>query len=99
MANTRTSSKRARQNVKHYERNKIIRTSTKTAIKDMLELVGSKEADLKKVQETFLGAIKALGKAASKGAIPKKRASRKISRITALLKKLKPEALAVAKTA
>jgi ribosomal protein S20 len=37
--------------------------------------------------------VKSLTKAASKGAIPKSRAARKVSRLTLLAKKLLPEAV------
>jgi hypothetical protein len=40
-------------------------------------------------------AVKALSKAASKGTIPKSRASRKISRLTLLAKKILPDSLPI----
>ena len=91
MANTRKSTKRAGQAKKRQARNNITRSSTKTAVKQMMDLVKSK--DSAKVKEAYTKAIKALSKAASKGAIPQGRASRKISRLTHFLKANLPTAL------
>lgn len=91
MANKRQSAKRAKQAVKRQNRNQSVKTATKTAVKKALEAVQSK--DINKAKEAYLLAVKALGKASSKGSIPKARASRKISRLTLLAKKLLPDAL------
>lgn len=91
MANTRKSTKRAGQAKKRQARNNIVRNSTKTAVKQMMDLVKSKDAT--KVKEAYAKAVKALGKAASKGAIPQGRASRKISRLTHFLKSNLPAAI------
>lgn len=84
MANTRQSTKRARQTIKRQERNMIIRSATKTAIKKAVEAIRAK--DTAKVKEVYAQAMRALDKAASKGSIPKRRASRKMSRLTRFLK-------------
>jgi small subunit ribosomal protein S20 len=91
MANKRQSTKRAKQSVKRTDRNQIVKTATKTAVKKAIEAV--QEKDLGKAKEAYMLAVKALSKAASKGSIPKSRASRKISRLTVLAKKMLPEAL------
>ena len=91
MANKRQSTKRAKQEVKRTARNTIVKTATKTAVKKAIEAV--QEKDLGKAKEAYMLAIKALSKAASKGSIPKARASRKISRLTILAKKMLPDAL------
>lgn len=91
MANTRTSTKRARQAEKRKERNTIVRSATRTVLKQALEAIKSK--DMAKAQQAYKSAVKALSKAASKGAIPKGRAARKISRLTHLAKKTVPQAL------
>lgn len=91
MANKRQSTKRAKQAVKRTDRNQIVKTATKTAVKKAIEAV--QEKDLGKAKEAYMLAVKALSKAASKGSIPKSRASRKISRLTILAKKMLPEAL------
>lgn len=92
MANTRQSTKRARQEKKRNEKNTQNRSLAKTAVRKALEAIGSK--DLNKAKEAYLAAIKALDKAASKGAIPKGRASRKISRLAQFVKKNVPAVLA-----
>ena len=91
MANTRTSGKRAGQAVKRQARNIIVRSATKTALRDALAAFRSK--DPAKAKEAYKSAVKALSKAASKGGIPKGRAARKISRLTLFAKKVLPQAL------
>lgn len=93
MANKRQAGKRAKQAIKRQERNSTIKSATKTAVKKAIEAVQAK--DLNKAKEAYMFAVKALSKAASKGSIPKARASRKIGRLTVLAKKLIPEALPI----
>ncbi len=88
MANTRTATKRARQSIKRQERNQTIKSATRTALRTALDAIKTK--DLAKVKEAYHHAVKAISKAASKGSIPKSRASRKISRLTRLTKKALP---------
>ena len=87
MANTRKATKRAKQAVKRQDRNTIIRSSTRTALKNAL--VAIKGKDTAKAKDAYKEAVRALSKAASKGAIPKGRAARKISRLTILTQKSK----------
>jgi small subunit ribosomal protein S20 len=91
MANTKQSAKRAKQENKRNVRNTKVRSKTKTAVKTAIDAV--KSLDVAQVKDAYAKAIKTLSKAASKGVIPKGRAARKISRLTLLLKKSKPEAL------
>ena len=91
MANTRTSTKRARQADKRQERNTIVRSATRSVLKQALDAIKAK--DVSKAQAAYKSAIKDLSKAASKGAIPKGRAARKISRLTHLAKKALPQSL------
>lgn len=91
MANTKKSAKRARQALRKQNKNQIIRSLTKTAVKTALDILQSK--DIAKVKTAYLAAVKALSKAASKGTIPKGQSSRKISRLTLLIKKQLPAAL------
>jgi len=93
MANTKKSTKRAGQAKKRQTLNTIVRSKTKTAVKHAVEALRGK--DTVKVKEAYVAAIKALSKAASKGAIPQARASRKISRLTHFVKKTLPAALSV----
>ena len=91
MANTRTSAKRARQSKRKHIRNQSIRTSTRTTLRAAMTSIQKKQ--IAESQEAYLKAVRALGKASSKGAIPAQRASRKISRLTLLAKKFTPEIL------
>jgi small subunit ribosomal protein S20 len=93
MANKRQSLKRAKQEKKRQTRNTAVKSATKSAVKKALEAVQNK--DMGKAKEAYMLAVKALSKAASKGTIPKARASRKISRLTLLAKKILPEALPI----
>lgn len=91
MANTRTATKRARQALSRQARNQIVRSSTRSALKAAFDMIKTK--DVAKAKEAYQNAVKTLCKAASKGAIPKGRAARKISRLTLLTKKALPESL------
>jgi small subunit ribosomal protein S20 len=95
MANTRSSGKRAVQAEKRQARNTIVRSTTKTALRDAIAAFRSK--DVAKAKEAYKSAVKALSKAASKGGIPKGRAARKISRLTRFAKKLLPQSLTASK--
>lgn len=90
MANTRQSGKRAGQAKKREAQNIVTRSATKTAVRKAVESISKKTAES---AESYILAIKALSKAASKGGIPKARAARKISRLTKLAKKVNPSAL------
>ena len=96
MANTRKSTKRAGQALKRQSANQIVRGATRSALRGALDAIKSKDAG--KAKDAYMDAVKALSKAASKGAIPKGRASRKISRLTRLTKKSLPAALGGSKT-
>lgn len=93
MANKRQSAKRATQALSRQARNSTLKSATKTAVKKAVDAVTAKDAG--KAKDAYMLAIKALSKAASKGTIPKARASRKISRLTLLAKKLVPAALPI----
>ena len=96
MANTRQSGKRAKQELKRQTRNQRVRSSTKTALRNAVAVLSGKTPtkDAAVAKTAYMDAVKALSKAASKGSIPKGRAARKISRLTLMAKKSKPEALA-----
>jgi len=78
MANTKSAKKRARQTPKRTERNNKIRSRVKTAVRSAREMIESKSAELPNVLKT---AIAEISKAASKGTIHKRNASRRISRL------------------
>lgn len=91
MANTRTATKRARQALRRQSRNQIIKSATRTALRNAVQAIRSK--DLAVAKEAYKAAIRALSKAASKGALPQGRSARKVSRLTLFAKKVLPDTL------
>ena len=83
MANHKSAIKRARQNEVRRLRNKSLKTKIKNVIKDLRLSVSetSKEETLKKLDM----AKSNIDRAAQKGVIHKKTASRKISRLSKLV--------------
>lgn len=83
LANHKSALKRARQNERRRMRNKSTKTRVKNIVKDVRLAVSdnSKESALNK----FNTAKSLIDKAAKKGAIHKKTASRKISRLSRLV--------------
>jgi len=80
VAHSKSAIKRARQNEKRRLRNKSIKTGLKTAIKKVLANVElNNYADAK---EALKVAISKISKAAAKGVLHKRNASRNISRLT-----------------
>ena len=86
MANIRSAEKRARQNVKLFERNRVLRSSARTAIKKARAAIadGDRDAAVEAVQN----AQYSLDRAASKGAIHRNNAARRKSRIVHALNKM-----------
>ena len=79
MATHKSARKRARQSIKRRTRNRALQTRTKGAIKHLRVAVETKDAD--GTRSAMLTAESVLRRAASKGALPKKRASRLIGRL------------------
>jgi len=80
MAVHKSTIKRARQNKKRYIYNRAIKSAMKTGIKNLLATLESKNTET--VHSQLKKVIASISKAASKGVIQKKTASRKISRLT-----------------
>ncbi len=84
MANTKSAKKAARQAVRRTEINKGRRTRVKTEVRSVEEAIESGDVAV------ALAALKAaeplLVRSAQKGVMPKKTASRKVSRLTARVK-------------
>lgn len=78
MATHKSAEKRNRQNIKLRERNKANRSAAKTMAQKALEEI---RKDAKAALGAITAAISVLAKTAHKGSIPKKRASRKVSRL------------------
>ena len=89
MANHKSAIKRARQNEVRRLRNKSVKTKIKNVIKDLRLSVSetSKEETLKKLDM----AKSSIDRAAQKGVIHKKTASRKISRLSKLVNTISVE--------
>jgi small subunit ribosomal protein S20 len=79
VANHKSAKKRARQSIKRAERNRDLRTRVKSAIRGVRTAVAA--GDAQKSDDALSVAEGVLRRTASKGAIPKKRASRQISRL------------------
>ena len=86
MANHKSAIKRARQNEKRRERNKIIRTRIKNVTKNVRLNAQNKEGS-EIALKTLDNAKSAIDKAAKKGVIHPNTAARKISRLTKLVNK------------
>ncbi len=78
MATHKSAVKRARQNVRRRDRNRHVRSGMHTVVKQFRQAL---EASDPEVAEKLRLAERAIRKAASKGVIPKRRASRKVSRL------------------
>jgi len=80
-----SAEKRFRQSLKRQLRNRAIKTRLRTATKGALEAIQG--SDKQAAENGLRMAMKVLGKAASKGAIRKNTASRKIARLSKRLHK------------
>ena len=72
--------KRARQNRQRNARNSQLRSSLRTAIKKVT--AAAEAGDMNTAREQLPQAVRALGKASSKGVIHRNQAGRRISRLT-----------------
>ena len=79
MANHKSAKKRARQDEKRRTRNRENRTRVKGAIKNARQALASGDAEA--TQAAVRNAESELRRASSKGALPRKRVSRTISRL------------------
>ncbi|MEM7408976.1 MAG: 30S ribosomal protein S20 [Myxococcota bacterium] len=79
MANHASAKKRARQDLKRRARNRHIRGLLKSAIKRARTAVGAGEGDA--ARDAVRLAEREIRRAASKGVLSKKQASRKVSRL------------------
>ena len=79
MANHPSADKRNRQREKRTQRNRGIKSAVRTQIKTVRAAIASK--DPAAAAKALTDASVAIAKAASKGALPKKTAARKVSRL------------------
>ena len=87
MANHKSALKRTRQNEQRRIRNKMTKTTVKNIVKDV-RLAAGKESN-ETVLNKLTQAQSTIDKAAKKGTIHKKNASRKISRLAGLVKSIR----------
>jgi small subunit ribosomal protein S20 len=90
LANTKSAEKRNRQAQKRRARNVNVRTTVKDAVKNLRETLTTKDAG--KTADAFKSAASRLNKAASKGVIHKRAASRRISRLAKAVNRAKAAA-------
>lgn len=83
MANTRSALKRMRQTEKRRQRNRKVRTETRTYIKRARAQIDAGE--LEAAQQSVSQAIRALDKAAEKGILHRNNAARRKSRLMSRL--------------
>lgn len=86
MANIKSAKKRILVNRTKAERNKAIKSTTKTAIKKVYAAIEAKDKEAAKA--ALLAATSTIDKAAGKGIYHKNSASRKISRLNLAVNKL-----------
>jgi small subunit ribosomal protein S20 len=79
VANTKSAEKRHRQSLKRRARNLHWRSTVKTAVKKAREAVSAKDP---KAKELIVAAERTLKKAASKGVVHARNASRHVARLT-----------------
>jgi len=80
MANTKSAKKRARQTIRRTARNFTVRSEVKTAVRNAREAIQEKSGELK---TAVTNAVSTLAKAANKGILHPRAASRRISRLMA----------------
>jgi small subunit ribosomal protein S20 len=79
MANIKSQIKRNKQNERHHERNKAVRSALKTEAKKVRS--AADEGDTDGARERLLEASRSLDKAAAKGVVHKRAAARRKSRL------------------
>jgi small subunit ribosomal protein S20 len=81
VANTVSADKRHRQSLKRKARNTSVKTSVKTAVKKAREAIA--KGDMGKAKEAVRQATVLLDKAATKGVLHARNASRRVGRLSA----------------
>jgi small subunit ribosomal protein S20 len=86
VANHPSAEKRNRQRIKRTLRNRAIKSAVRTHVKSVREAIAAN--DEKAAKAALAQATVAIDRAASKGALPKNAASRKVSRLASQVHKL-----------
>lgn len=87
MANHKSALKRARQNEVRNRRNRAIKSRINTAVRRVNEAINNKAPE--EAEKALQEAVPVIQKAATKGTLHKKTASRKVSRLTKRINKFK----------
>ncbi|MEO1270846.1 MAG: 30S ribosomal protein S20 [Myxococcota bacterium] len=90
MPNHKSAIKRMRQNEKRRARNRHYKSRVKHSIRAVRDAIEAGTFD--SIEEVLRHAISEIAHASSKGVIPTKRASRKISRLTLAVNRARKEA-------
>lgn len=80
MANHAQAEKRNRQRIRRQAHNRHVRATMRTMIKRVRAAID--ENDAEKARQALLVAVPTIDRGAQKGVVPRKRASRTISRLT-----------------
>ena len=79
--------KRHRQSVKHADRNRVVRTHVRHAMRTLRETIDSKDAGIAATQ--LRGVMQTLDKAVAKGVLHRNNAARRIARLSRQVAALK----------
>jgi small subunit ribosomal protein S20 len=86
VANHPSAQKRNRQRIKRTLRNRAVKSAVRTHVKTVREAIAAKDA--KAARTALLEATVAIDKAAGKGVLPRKTASRTVSRLASAVHQL-----------
>jgi len=86
LANTKQALKRHRQSLKARTRNRVVKSHVKNAVKDVHSAIDARDKDQARTALQKANAV--LDKAASKGVIHWRKASRRISRLNKALNQM-----------
>jgi small subunit ribosomal protein S20 len=86
VANHPSAQKRNRQRIKRTLRNRAVKSAVRTHVKTVREAIAGKDA--KAARTALLEATVAIDKAAGKGVLPRKTASRTVSRLASAVHQL-----------
>jgi small subunit ribosomal protein S20 len=85
LGKSKSAAKRHRQSLKRRIRNRHIRSTVKTAVKEVREVVA--EGDASKTSEALSKAVSTIARAGSKGVLHKKTVARKVARLSKAVRK------------
>jgi small subunit ribosomal protein S20 len=86
LANHKSALKRIRSSKRKQERNRVVRSRTRTYVKKARQIMES--GDLEQAREATLAAVRELDKAATKGVLHRNNVARRKSRLMKQLAKL-----------